>query len=113
MFLTIATNILLGMDTNLSFQEKHDIFEQKFGVNARLTETLWNLLCEDRLHLRHRKAEGKHLLWALLFLFTYPCEKDVNKIIKTTHNTFSKWVWIIIKEIASLNSKIVSKIEHI
>ena len=104
---------MLQMESTACLSERNNQFKNKFGISTRLTELVWALLCKDGLIRRNKGVEEKHLLWALLFLSTYPKEDERRKNLKASRNTFMKWVWIIISDIASLQSKIVSNTKYL
>ena len=83
-------------------------FRHKFGVSPMMADFVWERLCDNGLKLRQKRAKQVHLLWALLFISTYPKETVGCLLVSTTRNTYRKWVWIMIHEIELIFYKVVS-----
>ena len=49
-----------------------------------------------------------HVLWALSFLKTYGTEDVLSKKFKTSHKTYRKHKWRLVKQISGLYSSVVS-----
>ena len=81
-------------------------YKSQFGISWFICEDIWTLLDE---HKESPSREGKHLLWALLFLKVYGNETTHSKIVGTSPKTFRKWVWQILTDIADLKAMVVSK----
>ena len=72
-------------------------FRSHFGVDSTVVAAVW---C--RLSLP-RKAQAKHLLYALFFLKTYQTENNASSHCCIDEQTYRTWVWIIVPRIARLS----------
>ena len=111
MFLSLALDSILQTEDGNTTRENEIAFKNYFGVSPMIADLVWERLCDDGLKLRQKRAKQVHLLWALLFLFTYPKETVGCQIVSTTRNTYRKWVWIMIDELELIFHKMVSIIE--
>lgn len=110
MFLSVAIDMVAGMEHDFgSYWEKENKFKSLFGVSPEVAGTMWDsYLMENGLLLRHPLAKKKHLLWALLFLFSYPTETVSCVITKASRKTYRKWCWIMITELSIILKDLVS-----
>jgi len=106
-----ATKTIPFNDTNLR------LFKQNFGVAPIVLSKCWSLLL-DQLRQDHTNCYNaslasmhpKHLLWACLFLKTYGKEGTHCAIARCDPKTFRRWVWIVVRAIATTESHVVSVI---
>jgi hypothetical protein len=109
MFLSLAIDMLHKMEQDSNTNRENEImFKHRFGVSHMMADLVWERLCDNGFKVRHRRAKQVHLLWALLFLSTYPTETEGCQMAHTTRNTYRKWVWIMIDEIELIFHKVVS-----
>lgn len=80
-------------------------FRSLFGVGLDVCVTAWNLCVAS--HRLPFKCRHHHFLWALTFLRIYGTEKLLCRIVGTTRKTYRKWVWPIIRCLASLKPQLV------
>lgn len=76
----------------------HDPSERFFGVTPLVCSIVW-AKCVPNLPLG---AEGKHLLWAFMFLKVYCTEEVHCRMVGTNPTTFRKWNWIFVEIISDL-----------
>jgi hypothetical protein len=86
-------------------------FKEYFGTTATIVCLLWRLLVQH--DLLPKKAQVKHLLWALFFMKVYPKQEPACSIAGGSNGavdpkTFRKWVWLFIPAIAELELVVVS-----
>ena len=55
----------------------------------------------------------EHFLWAMAFLKLYHSEDDFAKRFHVTRKTFREHVWRIVRKIASLSGRVVSKLWYL
>ena len=72
-------------------------FRALFGTSPTVCSTIWRLL-SNKLP---KGSKPKHLLWACLFLKIYATEQVNSVITGADPKTFRKWVWILLRCIAS------------
>ena len=107
MFLSLAIDMILTMEQDAN-SENEILFKHYFGVSPMMADLVWEKLCNNGFKDRQKRAKQVHLLWALLFLSTYPTETEGCQMAHTTRNTYRKWVWIMISEIELIFHKVVS-----
>ncbi|CAJ1932133.1 unnamed protein product [Cylindrotheca closterium] len=76
-------------------------FKSTFGLRPQVCAAVW---------IRIRNAHGAkpdHLLWALLFLKNYTSQDDLSGRVGCCRNTYSKWTWAMIEEIAALYDSVI------
>ena len=108
MFLSLAIDMLQGMEHNFSsYRYKQHVFKLLFGLDPRLAHFLWERLVDGNFFSHLPGVQERHLLWALLLLFTYPSEAVACVIVKVSRKTYRKWAWLVIKDISLLLPKVV------
>lgn len=76
-------------------------FRAHFGVSTTVAAIAWNLI--GRNDLTACQPEPRHLLWGLSFLKIYGSEEVHCTLARSSRNSFRKWCWIIVKQLALLN----------
>ena len=89
-----------------SLQTQNRQFRAIFGTNWVICGELWALL-EPRLvetakQIRKRRDLREYLLWSLMFLKLYTTANDLSSRVGVHERTYTKWVDIVIEEIAEL-----------
>ena len=83
-------------------------FKAWFGTTPKYVELLWDNLILSGSLATLRRAEPKHLLWALLFLKQYSREEDhAAQVGGVDEKTFRKWAWFYVHGIAELAPSLV------
>ena len=72
-------------------------FRALFGASPTVCATIWTLI-SNKLP---KGSKPKHLLWACLFLKIYATEQVNSVITGADPKTFRKWVWVVLRLIAS------------
>ena len=87
--------------------EKEGIhFKATFGTSPFICAMLWNMI-KPSVDMP-RGVAPTHLLMALMFLKLY-CSESVHATISgVDHQTFRKWSWLFVDEIARLEAEVVS-----
>ena len=100
-------NQMLGKKQDRSEKEQKKDFAHFFGTCPVVCADLWNRL--DPINKINTKAQPRHLLWSLLFLYKYYDEKSNCQIVGIKDpKEFRKWTWVFVKQIADLECDIVS-----
>lgn len=81
-------------------------FREWFGCAPSMAVIVWCLLV--RTDLVPVNGELCHLLWTLLFLKCYPREHLMAVSCGADRQTVSKWVWIFLDALASLEPHVAS-----
>lgn len=102
---TVAHEMLAFKGTMAWKGKQHRDFVDAFGIDLHVAVALWVLL---RVHAYLPSLRIKHMFWALSFLKTYGITSVLARQAGTTRDTYTKWVWLVIDELASLDDLLVS-----
>ena len=80
-------------------------FKSNFGVTPYTCSFLWDLI----YNIIPDGGHFVHLLWGLMFLKVYATEAVHCGKVQCDEKTFRKWSWTVVKALALLKSRIVSK----
>ena len=78
------------------------MYRAHFGISPTVTLRIWNKLNDNNLLRRNERAEPRHLLWCLYFLYVYPTETVGARTFNSSRPTFRKWVWTLVVELELL-----------
>ena len=76
-------------------------FRSLFGVSPLLCVLLWQQLKTNHL-IPNKNSVPMHLLWALLLMKVYPCERVGAILCFCSENTFRQHSWKFISALAQL-----------
>ena len=81
-------------------------FVAYFGTTPQVCMYLWAYM----MRYDYIPAHGcpPYLLWALMFVKLYSTETVLAHMVGVTEKTYRKWVWLFLRAITKLESKVVS-----
>lgn len=100
-FLVLASRICCRLGTRKPYVANRE-FQKYFGVQPVVCSDLW------RIAPFPAGTQPIHLLWALMFLWTYPTEPVICSLLGVSEKTFRKRAWPVIERIATASSSVVS-----
>ena len=96
-----------------SVKQQDRLFRSHYGTGWAVAAFLWRLLeyYDGEKNVGQRKTrtmQKKHILWCLFFLKLYASEDVSAARMDCSPDTFRKWVWHVIKDIAFVEPFVVS-----
>jgi hypothetical protein len=101
-FLLLTRQIASRVFGRKSIPTSYKDFLGNFGVSPTVCSDVWR-----RANFKNG-TQPIHILWALLFLFTYLTETLLCSLIGTARMTFRKWAWPVVQSISALGPDVVS-----
>jgi hypothetical protein len=106
-FLILGLQIAKKKDARSNKAERR-FFQSAYGTSPEVCSHTWDYV--NHYKVVPRKASPHHLLWAMIFLKSYASEAFLSALVGTTEKTYRKWIWVMVKSISRLYSKVVSKV---
>lgn len=101
-FLLLSSGIASSVFSGKHIRASNRDFRLHFGVPPIVCSDVW------RRGSFKKGTKPIHLLWALLWMFTYVTEKVLCRLIGVTEKTFRKWGFPLIERIAAIGTGVVS-----
>lgn len=86
-------------------------FKAHFGSSPYICSMVWTMIVEAQASqpVLPNNASFVHLLWALLLMKVYASEAVLSGIVGADQKTFRKWSWLLIRKVATLKDRVVSR----